>query len=331
MIKATPETCDVARFDELTAVAVKETSEQRIPEAVHALRAALALWRGPALDGVRGEVIEAAATRLNERRISTYQDCLDLELQLGQHQVVIGELTELVIKHPLNERIRGQLMLALYRAGRQADSLDVFRAAREVLHDELGLDPSVELSHLAQAILAQDSQLNLPAPQHAVRHPGKATLTPVPRQLPRTIADFTGREDILAEVSRALTIQDADAAVPGVPLVLLTGRGGVGKTALAVRAAHLLSPEFPDGQLFLQLRSDIQNRAEASLEYLLRSFGTPPGSMPPNLEGRIAMYRSMLAGLRVLLVIDGAANQSQIAPFLPGTHGSGVIATSSQH
>jgi DNA-binding SARP family transcriptional activator/Flp pilus assembly protein TadD len=331
IIKTPPGTCDVARFDELIASAVKEASEQRIPEAVRALRAALALWRGPALDGVQSEVIEAAATRLNERRISAYQDCVDLELRLGQHQEIIGELTELVSKFPLNEHIRGQLMLALYRAGRQADALDVFRAAREVLHDELGLDPGAELSRLAQAILAQDPQLNPPTPQHPVRHPGKVATTPVPRQLPRTIADFTGREDILAEVSRVLTCQDANAAVPEVPLVLLTGRGGVGKTALAVRAAHVLSPEFPDGQLFLQLRSDVKNRAEASLEYLLRSFGTPPDSMPPNLEGRMALYRSMLAGLRVLIVIDGAANQSQIAPFLPGAHGSGAIVTSSQH
>jgi DNA-binding SARP family transcriptional activator/tetratricopeptide (TPR) repeat protein len=337
LINAPGEGIDLVCFEKLTASGTAAAAQQRIHDARHDLRAALALWRGPALEGVQSEVIQSAATRLNELRISTCQDCLDLELRLGQHREIIGELTELVAEHPLNERLRGQLMLALYRGGRQADALESFRAGREVLREELGLDPCAELCSLEQAILTRDPRLERPGPQPCIDLPGlpgasgAAAATPVPRQLPRTIADFTGREEIVDEVSRVVTGQDASGDLPEMPVVMLTGRGGVGKTAIALRAAHLVSKEFPDGQLYLQLRPEVPNSSAVLLEHVLRSLGVHPDLMPPDFEGRMAMYRSVLAGRRVLVVIDGACGKNDIDPFLPGTRGCAAIATSAQH
>lgn len=333
LLKVPDECIDLACFEELTASAARAMTEQRLPDAVKDLRTALAVWRGPALEGMQSEAIQSAATRLNELRTSTHQNCLELELQLGQHQEIVGELTELVAEYPLNEHFRGQLMLALYRGGRQADALEIFRSGREVLQEELGLDPSPELCRLEQAILTRDPEIDLPGlrPSTGVTGlPGTAA-PPVPRQLPRTIADFTGREEILAKVSLIATGQDTSDDPPEVPVVVLIGRGGVGKTSLAIRAAHLLSSQFPDGQLFLQHRQDMPNSNASLMEQLLRSFGVHSGAIPSDLEGRMAMYRSMLAGLRVLVVIDGAQREDDIVPFLPGVSGCAAIVTCGQH
>ncbi|HEY1623408.1 MAG TPA: BTAD domain-containing putative transcriptional regulator [Streptosporangiaceae bacterium] len=315
----------------MTTCGTRAAAEQHIPEALSNLRAALALWRGPALEGVHSDAIRSVATRLNEWRISIYQDCLELELQLGRHQEIIGQLTELVAEHPLNERFRGQLMLALYRGGRQADALAAFRAGREVLRAELGLDPCLELSRLEQAILTRDPEIDLPGPRSPTGLPRRTAAAPTPRQLPRAIADFTGRTEVLAAISEVVTGQGTGSDPLEMPVVMLTGRGGVGKTSLAVRAAHLLSPKFPDGQLFVQLRPDLPSGSASLMEHLLRSLGVHSGTIPADLEGRTAMYRSALAGRRVLVVIDGAQRESDIVPFLPGTPGCAAIVTSGQY
>ncbi|NKZ03748.1 AfsR/SARP family transcriptional regulator [Actinomadura latina] len=335
LIRASAETIDLARFEELTAAAARAAGEQRFAEAVRDYREALALWRGPALEGLNSEAIQSAATRLNEWRISTHQDCLELELRLGRHHEIIGELTELVAEHPLNEHLRGRLILALYRAGRQADALETFRVGRVVLQEELGIDPCAELCRLEQAILSRDARIDLPSAGPSALPAGDpaatAAATPVPRQLPRTIADFGGREEILERVSQIVAGQDASSGSPDVPVVVLTGRGGVGKTALAVRAAHLLSSDFPDGQLFLQLGPRTPDSSASLVERLLRSLRLRPDAMPPDLEGRAAMFRSALAGLRVLIVIDGAVRNDDITPFLPGTRGCAAIVTCGRH
>jgi len=331
VIKTPSASIDLACFEKLTISGARAAAEQRIPEGLRDYRAALALWRGPALEGVQSEVLQGVATRLNEWRISVYQDCLELELQLGRHQKMIGELTELVAEYPLNERFREQLMRALYRSGRQADALAVFRAGREVLQSELGLDPCPELCQLEEAILTRDPEIGLPDPPPHAELPGQAVVTPTPRQLPRAIPDFTGREEILAAISEVLTGQDTSRDPLEMPVVMLTGRGGVGKTSLAVRAAHLLGSKLPDGQLFVQLRPDMPNSTASLMESLLRSLGVHSGTVPPDLEGRSATYRSVLAGRRVLVVIDGAQRESDIVPFLPGTPGCAAIVTCSQH
>src|SRR5579859_3418247 len=159
----------------------------------------------------------AAAAKLNESRTSAQQTCLDLELQLGNHREIIAELTELVAAHPLDERFRGQLMLALYRCGRQADALEAFRNGSRLLRDELGIDPGDDLCRLEQAILTRDTQLEAPGPRHpAGLPPVRAAATLVPRQLPRTIPDFIGRADLLDEISRVLTGQAGAGDTPDV-------------------------------------------------------------------------------------------------------------------
>ena len=330
VIRVSPEALDLARYEKLTARASRAAAQQRPHDAVNDLREALALWRGPALCGLQGEVMQAAAAKLNESRISTYQECLALELQLGRHHDIIAELRKQVTESPLDERFRGQLMLALYRAGRQAEALEVFRVGREILRDELGLDPGDDLSRLGQAMLTHDPQLDAPGPRHSAWLPVKANATLVPRQLPRTIDDFTGREEVLREISRVVTGGASTGVAPDVPVVVLTGRGGMGKTALAVRAAHLISSHFPDGQFYLQLRPDMRHTSAALLEQLLCSVGVHPDAVPRDLDGRMAMYRTLLADRRVLIVIDGAFSTEHIIPFLPGTQGCAVIVTSVQ-
>lgn len=321
---------DLARFTGLVADAASLSAQQRLPQAVQCLRAALDLWRGPAMEGLDSPAIQAAATRLNERRLSVLQDCMDLELQLGRHGEVVAELTELVAKHPLNERFRGQLMVALYRAGRQSDALEVFRAGREILQEELGIDPGEELCKLEHAILTHDTQITSPPGEQVAGLPVKSLIPPIPRQLPRTIANFVGREEILGAISGVLSGGDGADAQPEVPVVVLTGRAGTGKTALAVRAGHLLHATFPDGQLFLQLGTDLQRTTSGLLEDVLRSIGIRSDVMPAELDGRSALYRSWLADRRVLIVIDGARNDNQLAHLLPGTSGCAVIVTTAR-
>jgi DNA-binding SARP family transcriptional activator/tetratricopeptide (TPR) repeat protein len=317
---------DLTRFGDLVAGGVSLTAQQRIPQAVQCLRAALDLWRGPAMEGLASPAIQAAATRLNERRLSVLQDCMDLEFQLGRHSGVVAELAEMVANNPLNERFRAQLMMALYRTGRQSDALEVFRAGREILQEDLGIDPGQELCDLERAILAHDTQITSP-PDEVTGLPAEDVNLPIPRQLPRTSADFVGREEILSEISGILSgAADANAR-PEVPVVVLTGRPGTGKTALAVRVGHLVYTAFPDGHLFLQLGSGEQRTMSGLLEDVLRSIGIRSDIMPIDLSGLSAMYRSWLANRRVLIVIDGARSHHQLMHLLPGTSGCAAIVT----
>jgi DNA-binding SARP family transcriptional activator/tetratricopeptide (TPR) repeat protein len=318
---------DVERFNALVAEGAALAGE-RPAEAVERYRAALALWRGEAASGVESRIVRQAATVLNESRIATLETCIELELLLGRHHAVVGELSDLVATYPLRERLRAQLMVALYRSSRQAEALEVFRVGREVLQVELGLNPGEELQELEHAILVNDSSLDLPDQPAPVTAPGPWT-APVPRQLPGTVADFTGRQDMLDRVCAALTPQAGDDGLH-VAIVTLSGKGGVGKTALALRAGHRLRDRFPDGQLFAELR-DASGHAKSPagiLEQFLRSFGVSPATIPRDLDDLTAMYRSLLAERRLLIVLDNAVGASQIEPLLPGSLGCAVITTS---
>lgn len=330
LIRVPDEAFDLAQFDALVTAGQASAAEGRPSEALTSMRSALRLWRGHAAEDVASPVVQASATRLNEWRVSVWQHCLDLELGLGHHADVIGELSELAAAYPLNERFRAQLILALYRAGRQADALEAFRLTRQTLQAELGLDPGDELRRLEQSILAHDPQLELP---RGVEAPPGSLISvrplPTPRQLPRTIGDFSGREEMLGQICESLAGDDPRDS-HHVQVVVLSGRGGVGKTALAVRAGHQLQGAFPDGQLFLRLDSDTQQSASGLLEDVLRSAGIRPEVVPRDLEGRSAMYRSWLADRRVLVVIDGATSAGQLTHFLPGTPGCAAIVTSNQ-
>jgi len=334
LISVPDDALDVRRFEVLVANGVAAAADERPEEAVQQLRAGLALWRGPAVAGVESRVVQVAATRLNEARLAAVEGCLDLELQLGRHHDIIGELRELVADYPLRERLRGHLMLALYRSGRQAEALESFRTAREVLMEELGLDPGEQLRTLERAILVNDRALDLPeGARRGGTTRGRLGGVPVPRQLPATTADFTGRQDVVDRVVGLLSSAPDDCVGhQHVPVVTLTGKGGVGKTALAVRVAHLLRDQYPDGQLFAQLHDGHgQPKSHLSqLELFMRSFGIAPNALPSGLEDLTAMYRSWLAERRMLIVLDDVASPGQVLPLLPGSPSCAVIITSRQ-
>lgn len=314
---------DIRQFELLTARGKAAANANRTAEAVADLRAALELWRGPAAVGIESRIVRMAATRLDERRLSLLGDCLELELKLGRHHEILGELHSLVAEYPLNERLMSLLMLALYRAGRQADALESFRNVREMFQEELGLDPGVELCAMEQAILANDCTLELP-PKLAY----SPVVQPTPRQLPAALADFTGRDDILEQICGLLAPAEGTKG-QHLRVVTLTGRGGIGKTTLALQAAHLVSEAFPDGQLYAQLQPGSGDpRTPASLlENFLRSFGFARTTLPDSVDERTAEYRSWLAGRRVLVVLDGADSLRQVLPVLPGSPTCAVIIT----
>ncbi|MGE5291022.1 MAG: BTAD domain-containing putative transcriptional regulator [Micromonosporaceae bacterium] len=331
MIDVPDDALDVKQFELLVTRGRQSAAERRAHEAVHDLRAALSLWRGPAVVGVESRIVQAAATRLNEERLNVLEECIDLELGLGRHRELIGELAELVVQYPLRERLRAQHMVALYRSGRQAEALESFRAVRQIFMEELGLDPGEELCALERAILANDTMLDLPRGVRRGPEEGRFPTAAVPRQLPAAVADFTGREDILDKLCDLLSprTKDPDAA-RYVAVASLNGKGGVGKTALALHAAHALRDDYPDGQLFIHLQ-EADGRPVSpseSLEQFLRAFGVAPAALPSGLAELTAIYRSALAHRRVLIVLDDADSVRQVRPLIPGNPNCAVIVTS---
>jgi DNA-binding SARP family transcriptional activator len=283
------------------------------------LEEALALWSGAALAGTAtAAVAERLCAGLEEARLGALEDRLDALLRLGRHREVLEELRGLVAVNPLRERLAGQLMTALYRDGRAAEALDGFRRYRQRLAEDLGLDPGPALRDLELAILRNEAQ---PAPG-AERDAG----TPVPAQLPPAVAGFAGRDSDLAELD-ALRARQA----PGGPIVVITGMAGVGKTALAVHWAHRHRDDFPDGQLYVNLAGYAPAPPlppERALAGFLRALGVPAERIPPEVDEAAALYRSLLADRRVLVVLDNARSPDQVRPLLPGGAGCLTVITS---
>ncbi|KOT92661.1 regulator [Streptomyces sp. NRRL F-5755] len=289
------------------------------------LDSALALWDGEPLANLAGPYAENQRTRLVEWRLSLMETRLELDLELGCHAEAVSELTALTASHPLRERLRELLMLALYRSGRQAEALAVYADTRRLLADELGVDPCASLSDLQQRILRADTELDAPVMPPEARDPAEPVFVR-PQQLPATVADFTGRAAFVRELSEQLAT--AEGSVMAVSA--LTGIGGVGKTTLAVHVAHAAHAHFPDGQLYVDLQGAGHSPSdpEAVLGAFLRALGTPDASIPNGVEERAALYRSALAGRRVLALLDNARDAAQVRPLLPGTDGCAALITS---
>jgi DNA-binding SARP family transcriptional activator len=321
-LRVEPDRVDHCRFDRLVAKSREAKAAGELERATRHLREALQLWRGRALADVASAALQTTeALRLEEQRASALEERIQLDLDLGRHLEVVGELEALVAAQPLRERLRSLLMLALYRSGRQAEALAVYRNARQVLAEELGIEPCPELQRIERAILAGDRSLELPGPALAV------TGVP-PSQLPSAIADFVGRTVQLDQLDRLL---EADGDTTAVVISAIAGTAGVGKTALAVQWAHQVRGRFPDGQLYVGLRgyspgppiSPIQ-----ALVQLLRGLGVDADKVPVEVEEAAGLYRSLLADKRVLIVLDNARDAEHVRPLLPGSPGCLVLITS---
>jgi DNA-binding SARP family transcriptional activator/tetratricopeptide (TPR) repeat protein len=330
-----PGALDLAEFERELARARTERAAGQLPEAADALHSALGLWRGPVCDGLSSPFLDAQADRLAESRVSVLEERIELDLATGGHAELVAELRDLVAQHPLRERLRGLLMLALYRAGRPADALTAFRDARRYLADELGVEPSAPLQELHQQILAADPALTAVGATPATARTDadmKITLRrPAPAQLPHQIPDFTGRDAELGRLD-ALVHQRSGGTGNAVVITVVTGTAGVGKSALAVYWAHRVRDLFPDGQLYVNLRGfgpaeSAMEPAEA-IHGFLDAFAVPSDRMPLDLDARAALYRTILADLRVLVVLDNAHDVDQIRPLLPGSPGCVVVITS---
>ncbi|MEU1087365.1 BTAD domain-containing putative transcriptional regulator [Streptomyces sp. NPDC005576] len=332
---------DAHLFTDWVRAARAARREGRDAEAMRLLQAAVDLWRGDAFAGIDCPAVTAFAAGLDEQRLTAVEELMELRLAAGETGSLVAELFALAARHPLRDALRGSLMLALYRSGRQADALAVYDEGRRLLADELGLEPGPRLRRLQAEILADAPRLQLqapapsrPAPAHpatvrpATTHP--ATVRPAAirpaavrsgqdNYLPRDLPDFTGRATELTLLAAAVDGQSA-----GSPrTVVIDGMGGIGKTALAVHFAHRRTTGHPDGQFYVDLHGFSPARTpltpEEALGVLLRSGGAAADALPAGLAERSAMWRSRLAGRRALLVLDNAADAAQVDPLLPGT------------
>ncbi|NBM17768.1 BTAD domain-containing putative transcriptional regulator [Streptomyces sp. GC420] len=314
---------DLTVAEQLAAEGEKARSSGDLCAARALLGKSLGLWDGEPLAGVPGPYAEAQRARLEEWRLQLLEARLDMDLEVGCHAEAVSELTALTAAHPLRERLRELLMLALYRSGRQAEALAVYADTRRLLADELGVDPRPEMSRLQQRILRADPGLAEPLAPEQGDQPAPRVR---PAQLPATVPDFTGRAAFVRDLGERL----ATAGGGVMTISALAGIGGVGKTTLAVHVAHAARPHFPDGQLYADLQGTGARAAEpeAVLGAFLRALGTADSAIPDSLEERAGLYRSLLDGRRLLVLLDNARDAAQVRPLLPGTAGCAALITS---
>jgi DNA-binding SARP family transcriptional activator len=314
-----------------------QAAEHLIDEATRAtdarerqsrLQAAVALWQGPPLaDLTELTWFAQQARRLQRLLLDTRRLLIDARLELGHHQELIAELEDLSREHRLDEQLHAQLMLALARAGRQADALAAYQRLRDALDDELGVLPGTALRDLYTAVLRQEPSVASTEPPAATGPVSSAY--PVPAQLPPAIVAFAGRERETAGLDGVL---DRTPAGAGPVVVSIGGTAGVGKTALAVHWAHRIKPQFPDGQLYVDLRGfdpagPAMDPAEA-VRGFIEALGVPGHSIPESAPAQVSLYRSLMAGKRLLIVVDNARDEQQVRPLMPGATGCLFVVTS---
>lgn len=309
LLAVDPDTVDMFLFRRLVRPSARPESLER----------ALALWRGEPFGTLDAPWLTGIRAALAAERLTAELDLVDAALAAGRHAELVGELATRAAEHPFDERIAGQLMTALYRCGRRADALRHYQEVRDRLVDELGMDPTAELGRLHQRILASDLALGSERP---VAVPGDgAAGGPVPRQLPALPAVFTGREAALSRL---------DGLTSGAAVV--SGCAGVGKSALAVYWAHRVAARFPDGQLYVNLRGFDPDGVVAAPAEVVRAFlealGVSARRLPIGLAAQTALFRSLLARRRMLVILDNARDAAQVRPLLPGSPGCLTVVTS---
>jgi DNA-binding SARP family transcriptional activator/tetratricopeptide (TPR) repeat protein len=345
VISPGPGQFDLAEFTSQTTAAQEQAEAGDAQGAVEHIRSALALWRGQPLADVTAGYVSGARARLEGRRLAAFERLAELELSIGGRHDLIDELAVEVAEHPVRERLSCQLMLALYRAGRHADALAAGRAFRAALTEQQGLDPSRAFAGLEQAILRNDPSLDRhwpPAigPEDGGRSAdgrqreggtpaGEAEQVREPRRrvnfLPYDIPDFAGRAAELSQLA-------LPGPGPGATIWVIDGMAGIGKTALAVHAAHRLASRFPDGQIFADLQAHTPGREPVepgtALEILLRQLGVPVERIPGSVTDRAALWRAELSDRRVLAVLDNVTDTGHVRPLLPGVSDSVLLITS---
>jgi DNA-binding SARP family transcriptional activator len=320
LLSVAPDALDRHRFESLAARGRSELAGGALASAAGTLRAALAVWRGPALADVDvGRVLHAEVVRLQESRNAVLDLCIDADLQLGHHDDVISELTALTAQEPTHEGLHARLMLALHRAGRRTEALRVFQRIRTALATDLGLEPGSQLQRMHRSVLAADPALDLPSPRVTVTPRGSAWSPGAPAQLPPDVP-LVGRDEELATIERLL-----HRRTPTPVTVAVVGAPGAGASAFAVHAAHRVRSDFPNGQLYGNLAEPV-TAAEVLGEFL-RATGTPPGALPTGVSERSRLFRSWTADRRVLVVLDGVTSAAQLAPLLPSGARCATIAT----
>jgi DNA-binding SARP family transcriptional activator len=361
-----PGDLDAARFEALVTEGRRALAAQQPERAADLLAEAVGLWRGSALVDVHASpLIEAEAAQLEESRLNAIELRIEADIGCGRYAQVTPELPRLIADHPLREGLRRLLMLALVGAGRRAEALTAYEQARQLIRDELGVAPGEPLQRLYQEILTADlprrpaaappakpaaraapgggaataapggqtasgaSAAGAPAPG-AQAPPAASAPAPPPAQLPADITDFTGRK---RDVERLRDPPSAKAGKdsPGAVLVsLVTGAGGLGKTTLAVHAAHRMRTRFPHGQLYVNLQGAGPQPLPPGdvLARFLRDLGVPGPQIPVGEDERAGLYRTRLTRRRVLILLDDARDAAQVRPLLPGSASCAVLVTS---
>jgi DNA-binding SARP family transcriptional activator len=356
LIRAERPELDVLDFEALCRDARAALRTGEWADASAAAEQALRLWRAAPLLDVPSEALRVGfVPRLERLRLQVLEDRFDAGLRLGHHRELVPQLLEMTAQNPLQERFHAQLMLALAGTGQRAQALDAYQQARRTLVDQLAIEPGPELRDIHRQVLAGDvaddktsavvlskaagpnaaGTLAGARDSLAAEGPGRAAadrgglMPPRPAQLPSDIADFTGRAAQAGRLHDALTRHEAADGPGTVRVVVVAGAAGLGKTTLAVHAAHRAREFFPDGQLYVNLSAASGQATEPGevLARFLRDLGVDGDKIPTNSGERAAMYRTRLAGQRMLILLDDAQDAAQVRPLLPGSASCAVLVT----